>query len=587
LKAISVVLLSLLFGSFFLVMAGAQQEQVPPITIHWTVLAGDTKKLEIAELMKKELTQIGVNVQIESLEKASYFAHTYFSPGLTWDDGGMDADYMGYSWMLTDYVWYIGCYASEGLPPVGWNYWAWTNGVADNLLRAGMGSYNTTERLQHLNAWQEMHQEDVGTIIVGYPLYAQMTRKEVKGYSGMYRAYDAGNWTVEGKTRADQVIVKYASHPTTGFVTGLLPFYLGTGYIQQNTLYRSLYQVGLTPDGKYAAVPDMAESVEFSSDGMAATFHLRRDIKWHDGVPFTSKDVKYTFDAILDPKTEAEYYGDFSAAVKSVEAPDDYTVVLHLAKKSPELTTLVMTSYSMIVPEHVLGKISNDKLKTSEYNTKTPPPGTGPFKFKAWTRAESFEVEAFDGFYRGAPFLKGIVFETVTEPMTALSALRARDVDMMDIYFSTDIPDEVPKVEADPAFHVERIPYPRTLFIALNHKHPVLANPLVRQAIAYLVPYEQIRDVVYKGMLQLGNSPIHPATWGWNPKAPSYTYDPAKAKELMAKAAYSPWPPPEVVTPEAVIPASAYVIPVLGGLVVGLIVGFGAAAVVMRKRKAE
>ena len=579
-KAIFVVFVLLLISNFFIGMQTTRGQEQPPITIHWVVIAGVTKDLEIAEIMKKELIQIGIDVRIETMEKASALARTYFNPGLTFDEGGMDAAYQGYSWMLTDYVWYIGCYASEFLPPIGWNYWAWMNGKADILIKNAMSSYNTTERLKYLYEWQEEHQKDVGTIVVGFPLYAQMTLKEIKGYSGMYRAYDAGNWTVEGKTREDSVAVRYISYPGTGYVTGLLPFYLGTGYIQLNTMYRSLYQVGQTPDGKYLAVPDMAESVGFSEDGMTATFRLRRDIKWHDGVPFTSKDVKYTFDAILDPKTEAEYYGDFSDAVKSVEAPDDYTVVLHLRRKAPELTTLVMTSYSLIVPEHVLGKIPHDQLKTSDYNTKTPPPGTGPYKFKAWARVEYMEVEAFNDFYRGPPFVDKLVFECISEPMTALSALEAGDAEMVDIYFSVEFPDEIPRLKADPKFNVESVPYPRTMFIPLNHNHPALGNRLVRQAIAYLVPYEKIRDEVYKGMLQSGNSPIHPATWGWNPNATYYKYDPAKAKELMAKAGYAPWPPPEIV-----IPSSVYVMPAVAGLIAGLIVGFGAGYVVMKRKK--
>ena len=574
------VLAILFLSSFFLAMQTTMAQQQPPITIHWVVSAGATKDLEIAEIMKKELIQIGIDVKIESFDKASFLARTYFNPGLTFDQGGSDAAYQGYSWMLTDYIWYIGCYTSDYLPPIGWNYWAWRDGTADTLIRNGMSSYNTTYRMQNLYAWQEEHQKDVGTIVVGYPLYAQMTRKEIKGYNGMLRAYDAGNWTVEGATHP--VTVRYISHFATGLVTGLLPFYLGSGYIELNTMYRSLYQVGRTPEGRYAAVPDMAESVEYSADGMMATFHLRHDIKWHDGVPFTSKDVKYTFDVLMDPKAEAEYYGDFSAAVSSVSAPDDYTVVLHLAKPTPELTTLLMSSYSLIVPEHVLGKIPHDQLKASDYNTKTPPPGTGPFKFKAWTRAEYMQLEASKDFYRGAPAIDSLVFEAITEPMTGLAALKKGDAQMLDIYFSVEFPDEIPGLKANPDLHVETVPYPRTLFIALNHNHPALGNRLVRQAIAYLVPYDQIRDQVYKGMIQLGNSPIVASTWGWDPNALQYHYDPAKAKELMAMAGYAPWPPPA-----AEIPSSVYVVPAVEALVAGLIVGFGATYAVLRRKKSE
>jgi peptide/nickel transport system substrate-binding protein len=316
--------------------------------------------------------------------------------------------------------------------------------------------------------------------------------------------------------------------------------------------------------------PELAESYEISEDGMSATFHLRPNIYWHDGTPFTSADVKFTYDAILDPQTGSTFHGDFSAAVKAVETPDDYTVVLRLNKPTPEILSLVGTYGAMIIPKHVLEDIPHAELRTCKYNTEAPPPGLGPMKFVKWEHGKYVEYEAYDNYYLGRPFVDHLFQVYIPEPTTALAALEAHNVDMLYSYISDSLTSEIKRLQSErPDINASTYTAFNSIMIPMNNEHPILNNKYVRKAIAHMIPYEDIIESIYYGLAIRSNGIPPPVTWGWNPNTPYYDYDPEKAKEYLKMAGFPEWPPAPAVVET---PLTTYLLPA-ATLVVGLVVG--------------
>ena len=144
-------------------------------------------------------------------------------------------------------------------------------------------------------------------------------------------------------------------------------------------------------------VPDLAESWEISADGKTYTFNLRRGVKFHDGRPFTSKDVKYSLDKLLDPKRSA--YSAYFSPVDSVEIVDDYTVRVRLSHPYPGLLVYLAPPYVVMLPEH----LKDVNPKSTDFLV-----GTGPFKFKKQIPGKVTIYERNPDYFRkGLPYLDG------------------------------------------------------------------------------------------------------------------------------------------------------------------------------------
>jgi len=175
-----------------------------------------------------------------------------------------------------------------------------------------------------------------------------------------------------------------------------------------------------------AAVPKL-ENGGISRDGLTLTYHLRRNVRWSDGVPFTSKDVKFSWSAIMDPRNNVISQTGY-ALVRSADTPDPWTVIFHMKQRfSPAVDTLFAESDSTynVVPEHILGKLQN--LNNIAFNSA--PVGTGPFVFKEWARGDHLTLAANPHYYLGAPKLKEIVIKFIPDENTELSGLRTHDLD--------------------------------------------------------------------------------------------------------------------------------------------------------------
>lgn len=295
----------------------------------------------------------------------------------------------------------------------------------------------------------------------------------------------------------------------------------------------------VTADAKGNPVPALADPVPtlenggISKDGLAITYHLKSGVKWHDGVPFTSKDVKFSWQAVMNPKNNTTSRNGYDQ-VASVDTPDAQTVVFHLKHKfAPIVNTLFAESDNpiWIVPEHILAKYPN--INTLPFNSE--PIGTGPFKIAKWVKGDHIELVANPDYFRGKPKLQKIIIRVIPDENTTLNALKTHDIDWM-FQASPNTCDQLKNV---PGVTVPFIAVDGYEGVLLNLSHPPLDNPLVRQAIAYAVDKNEVVDKLTCGTQRVATED-HPAwSWAHNPSVPAYPHSTAKAKELLGKAGYT------------------------------------------------
>ncbi|HYM90644.1 MAG TPA: ABC transporter substrate-binding protein [bacterium] len=281
--------------------------------------------------------------------------------------------------------------------------------------------------------------------------------------------------------------------------------------------------------------PHLAESWTVSPDGLAYTFHLRHDVKWHDGQPFTSADVKFSFEQIL-AKYHPRAAGSF-VHVKSIETPDPYTVVARMQEPyAPFLHSLGMSD-GPIVPKHLLE--GTDIVKSGFLRR---PVGTGPFKFQEWIPGDRIVVvRNTDYFEPGLPYLDRIIFKEIPDVHARAVALETGEADYVFDSFlgQSDVPqlarDKGIKLEYDTDFPLDDV-------LIFNVRKPPLSNVKVRQAITTAIARGVINHRVFFGLGAPGRSPIDSRfTWAYNPQADYqrlYAYNPAVAGRLLDEAGY-------------------------------------------------
>src|SRR5437773_11615438 len=172
-------------------------------------------------------------------------------------------------------------------------------------------------------------------------------------------------------------------------------------------------------------IGDLAEKWSWQDNYRNLVFFLRRGVKWHDGQPFTSKDVKFTFDMVREApdapaKLRINPRKDWYANVQNIEAPDPHTVIFHLKKPQPSLLMMLASGYSPVYAAHV---------PPAQYRTACV--GTGPYKLKEWRKGEFIEyVKNPDYFVKGRPYLDGLKYVVIVERGTRTAALQSGAVDV-------------------------------------------------------------------------------------------------------------------------------------------------------------
>jgi peptide/nickel transport system substrate-binding protein len=316
-----------------------------------------------------------------------------------------------------------------------------------------------------------------------------------------------------------------------------------------------------------AIVGELAERWSWQENYRKLVFFLRSDVRWHDGKPFTSKDVKYTFDLVREtPEAPAKLRlnarREWYANVEGVDAVDPRTVVFRLKHPQPSLLLMLASGFTPIYAAHV---------PPASYRTGCV--GTGPFKIKEWRKGEFLEyVKNSDYFVKGRPYLDGLRYLIIAERGTATAALQAGRVEVA-------FPGETPKPIADqlkkgaPQLVITQVNAGVLDHLTINSRKPPFDNVTVRQALSRAIDRRALIAAVYQGAAVLGGSmmPSPYGIWGMlesNLRAlPGYGEpgrEQAKARSLLAEAGFGPSKPLKVEVLTRRLPAfvdiSAFVI---------------------------
>jgi peptide/nickel transport system substrate-binding protein len=273
---------------------------------------------------------------------------------------------------------------------------------------------------------------------------------------------------------------------------------------------------------------DLAESWDVSGDGLAITFHLRRNVKWHDGAPLTSADVLFTYKTLKDPKV-ATPYSDSLGPVDKVEAPDDYTV--RVTYKEPFAPALEAWGMG-IIPKHLL---EGKDINKDEFNRH--PVGTGPYKFDEWISGNRIILAAFDGYFEGRPHIDKYISRIIPDQATQFLELKSRGIDFMGLtplqYSRQTDTDEFKKY-----FNKLRYPAFAYTYLGYNLQDEKFKDKRVRQALSYAIDRDSIIQGVLLGLGTPCTGPFPPESWAFNKDVKGYPYDPEKAKALLAEAGW-------------------------------------------------
>ncbi|MGP8002798.1 MAG: peptide-binding protein [Smithella sp.] len=276
-------------------------------------------------------------------------------------------------------------------------------------------------------------------------------------------------------------------------------------------------------------VGDLAESWEISQNGLVITFHLRKGVKWHDGYPFTSADVLYTYQVTIDPKTPTAYAGDF-LKVKRVEALNDYTFRVTYAK--PFAPALISWS-SAILPRHLLSGKDITKSTLARH-----PIGTGPYMFKEWVAGQKVVLVSNPDYFEGQPYIDGRITRIIPDSATMFLELRAQNIAMMGLtplQYTRQTENNLFKNN----FNKYRYLSFAYTYLGYNLKYQLFTDKRVRQAISYAINKNEIISGVLLNLGKPANGPYKPGTWAYNDKVKIYDYNPKKARELLHEAGWT------------------------------------------------
>ena len=274
---------------------------------------------------------------------------------------------------------------------------------------------------------------------------------------------------------------------------------------------------------------ELAESWEVSPDGKRITFRLRKGVTWHDGAPFTSEDVLFTYRRMIDPNTPTAYAEDFKQ-VKRAETPDPSTFVVEYGKPfAPALASWGMH----VLPKHLLAVYPD--ISRSPLNKK--PVGTGPFRFVEWKTGEKTVFEANPDYFEGRPYLSRVVTRVIPDPATMFLELKSGGIDMMGVT-PLQYTRQTETEEFRRSFHKYRYLSFGYTYLGFRLSHPLFSDKRVRQAIAHAIHKKEIIDGVLFGLGQEATGPYKPGTWVHNPDVKRYPYDPQRAKALLGEAGW-------------------------------------------------
>ncbi len=278
----------------------------------------------------------------------------------------------------------------------------------------------------------------------------------------------------------------------------------------------------LTRSDNLGVAPGLAESWDVP-DPLTYVFHLHHGVKFHDGRPLTSRDVKWTFESLLQHIIRSTKTGPYRF-VDHIDAPDDYTVVFHMKEADASLLWNVSDGAMGIVPQGARDEMTQHPI------------GSGPFKFVSAETDREVIVERNNDYWGEKPKLPRVRFAVVPDGTTEALELRKGSCDLSINSYIT--PDMIVTLSRDPDLVVESSPGTRLAYLGFNLRDPILKDVRVRQAIAYALDRKPMIEYLWRGEARPARSVLPPQSWAYDGDVPAYDHDPAKAMQLLDAAGY-------------------------------------------------
>jgi peptide/nickel transport system substrate-binding protein len=282
-----------------------------------------------------------------------------------------------------------------------------------------------------------------------------------------------------------------------------------------------LFSSLLERDAQMTLHGDAAESWE-TPDSLTYIFHLRKDLRFQDGRPLTSADVKATFDFISNPANKSPKRGAFRL-VTSIETPDPLTVIFRLREPYASFTINLVRPTTGIVPSNASPDFSRHPI------------GSGPFRFVSQSQDDEVVIERNPDYFRPASKLSRVRFRVVPDAIVRALELRKGSAD---IEVSSLTPDIIPILAKQPTLAVTERPGTNFTYLGLNLEDPILKDRQVRQALAYATDRDSLIRYLIHGQARIASGILPPNHWAYEANVTQYSLDVARAEQLLDVAGY-------------------------------------------------
>lgn len=296
---------------------------------------------------------------------------------------------------------------------------------------------------------------------------------------------------------------------------------IGANEVAASGMNIHIYDTLLDLDVKGNLGPRLATDWEVK-DPTTLVFHLRKDVKFHNGDPMTSADVKYSLDRARGP--EGSSIHQYSQLVDNVETPDDYTVIIHL--KEPN------TPFLMILTHPWASVLSKRAVEEKGEAYGMNPVGTGPYKLESWKKGDRITLVRNEDYWGEKPNIEKIVMRSVPESNSRTIALESGDVD---IAYEIS-PVDIKRLEDNPNINVTRDFTSSTTYLGINTSKEKLKDKKVRQALWHALDVPTIHEAAWHGVGSVPKAPMAPSILYAADDLPQYEFNPEKAKKMLEEA---------------------------------------------------
>jgi len=277
----------------------------------------------------------------------------------------------------------------------------------------------------------------------------------------------------------------------------------------------------LDRDEHLNVTPGLAESWQIP-DPLTYIFHIRHGVRFQDGRPLTSRDVKWTFDSLLQGRIRSTRAAAYRF-VDHLEAPDDYTVIFHLKEPFSPLLWNLSDGAMGIVPYGSLTEMAS------------APIGSGPFRFVSAEPDKEVVLARNESYWGQKAGVERLRFTVVPDTTTRALELRKGSADIASNALTSDM---VLALEKEPNLEVEHAPGTVLSYLAFNLRDPILRDVRVRQAFAYAIDRRPMIEYLWRGFAQPAASLLPPQSWAYDPDVPKYEFAPDKANKILDEAGY-------------------------------------------------